>query len=178
MATQSEVNHGAADAASVGMPQLDFSTFPNQIFWLIITLAVIYLILSRVALPNISQVLALRANTIANNVAMADEMRKKASDAEKAYEKALQDARTEAARISADMRADIQRKLDKELEKADAQIAEKSQKAAKALSDIRDATRQNVREVATATTHEIVLAMGDKSDKKSISNAVEKQMKE
>jgi F-type H+-transporting ATPase subunit b len=31
----------------------DFSTFPNQIFWLVVTLVVIYLILSRVALPRI-----------------------------------------------------------------------------------------------------------------------------
>ena len=48
-----DAGHGAADAAhgSSGMPQLDFSTYGNQIFWLLVTLVVIYLILSRVALP-------------------------------------------------------------------------------------------------------------------------------
>jgi hypothetical protein len=30
-----------------GMPQLDFSTFPNQIFWLVVTLIAIYFILTR-----------------------------------------------------------------------------------------------------------------------------------
>ncbi|MBT6506768.1 MAG: F0F1 ATP synthase subunit B', partial [Marinovum sp.] len=40
----------AADASAPGMPQLDFSTFGNQIFWLVVTLVVIYLILSRIAL--------------------------------------------------------------------------------------------------------------------------------
>ena len=29
--------HGG-EAASGGMPQLDFSTFPNQIFWLVVTI--------------------------------------------------------------------------------------------------------------------------------------------
>ena len=43
------------------MPQLDFSTFPNQIFWLVVTLVVIYLVLSRVALPRIGGILAERA---------------------------------------------------------------------------------------------------------------------
>ena len=43
---------GAASAP--GMPQLDFSTFGNQIFWLLVTLVVIYMILSRVALPRCS----------------------------------------------------------------------------------------------------------------------------
>jgi len=32
--------HDAA-ASAPGMPQLDFSTFPNQIFWLVVTLVVI-----------------------------------------------------------------------------------------------------------------------------------------
>ncbi|MEO0692954.1 MAG: F0F1 ATP synthase subunit B', partial [Pseudomonadota bacterium] len=38
-----------AEEAATGLPQLDFSTFPNQIFWLIVTLVAIYLILNRVA---------------------------------------------------------------------------------------------------------------------------------
>jgi F-type H+-transporting ATPase subunit b len=37
----------AAHAAAPGMPQLDFSTFPNQIFWLVVTLVAIYFILSK-----------------------------------------------------------------------------------------------------------------------------------
>ena len=41
------------DAGGAGMPQLDFSTFPNQIFWLVVTLLVIYFVLSRVALPRL-----------------------------------------------------------------------------------------------------------------------------
>ena len=49
--------HGA-EAAGPGMPQLDVSSFPNQIFWLIVTLGVIYFVLSRFALPRIGAVLA------------------------------------------------------------------------------------------------------------------------
>src|SRR3989338_7675403 len=43
----------AHETAKAGMPQLDFSTFPNQIFWLVVTLLVIYFVLSRIALPRI-----------------------------------------------------------------------------------------------------------------------------
>ncbi|MGJ8610818.1 MAG: F0F1 ATP synthase subunit B', partial [Octadecabacter sp.] len=32
----------AEHASTPGMPQLDLGTFPNQIFWLVITLIVIY----------------------------------------------------------------------------------------------------------------------------------------
>ena len=57
--------HGMADAAghaaeSAGMPQLDFSTYSNQIFWLVLTLIAIYLILVKVALPRVAAVLSER----------------------------------------------------------------------------------------------------------------------
>ena len=55
----SEATSHAADAAASapGMPQLDFSNWGNQIFWLLVTLVVIYFVLSRIALPRIAAVL-------------------------------------------------------------------------------------------------------------------------
>ncbi len=80
MATETiAAEHGAEAAASPGMPQLDFSSFPNQIFWLVVTLVVIFLVLSRIALPRISSVLAERASTITNDIAAAEEFRQKSS---------------------------------------------------------------------------------------------------
>jgi F-type H+-transporting ATPase subunit b len=45
-------------ASGPGMPQLDFTTFSNQIFWLVVTMVVLYFVMSRVALPRIAAVLA------------------------------------------------------------------------------------------------------------------------
>ena len=89
---------GLADATGVaehgasapGMPQLNFDHWGNQIFWLIIALAAIYFILSRVALPRIGAVLAERAGTITNDIAAAEDLKQKARDAEAAYDKALE----------------------------------------------------------------------------------------
>ena len=76
MATQTtDAGQAAGGAAKVGMPQLDFSTFSNQIFWLVITLVVIYFILSRIALPRIGGALADRAGTITNDLAEAEDLR-------------------------------------------------------------------------------------------------------
>ena len=61
MATKTQELSDAAVEAGPGMPQLDFSTFSNQIFWLVVTLVVIYFILSRIALPRIGGALADRA---------------------------------------------------------------------------------------------------------------------
>ena len=61
---------GAADhaASAPGMPQLDFSTFGNQIFWLLVVLAVIYWVLSRIALPRIGGVISDRQGAITGDL--------------------------------------------------------------------------------------------------------------
>ena len=162
---------------AAGMPQLDFSTFPNQIFWLVVTLVVIYLILSRVALPRIGSVLAERSGTITNDISAADELNQKAKAAEAAYEKALADARTEAARIVAVTKAEIQAGLKVELDRADAQIAAKTAESEKAIMAIRDSAVENVSAVAKDTAGALVAALGGASDAAEVAAAVANRMK-
>jgi F-type H+-transporting ATPase subunit b len=50
------------------MPQLDFTTFLPQLFWLFISLSVLYLMLSKIALPRISDVIEERKDTITDDL--------------------------------------------------------------------------------------------------------------
>ena len=159
------------------MPQLDFSTFPNQIFWLVVTLLVIYFILSRVALPRIGAVLAERQGTITNDIAAAEELKQRAQEAEAAYDKALVDARGEAAKIVADAKADIQADLDVQMQKADAQIDAQTAESEKAIAEINAGAADAVKAVAKDTAKEIVAAMGGKADAKTITAAITAAMK-
>ena len=171
MATETQTaDHGGE--AAVGMPQLDFSTFSNQIFWLVLTLIVIYFVLSRVALPRIGAVLAERQGTISNDIAAAEELKLKAVEAEAAYNQALADARVEANNIVAEARKEIQADLDVAIAKADSEIAAKAAESEKAISAIRATALDSVKEVAKDTAKEIVAAMGGKADAKAITAAV------
>jgi F-type H+-transporting ATPase subunit b len=174
MATETQ---SAAEASAPGMPQLDITTFGNQIFWLLVALVAIYLVLSRVALPRIAAILAERRGTITNDIAAAEDLKAKAEEAEAAYDKALADARAEAQRISADTKATIQADLDVAIAKADAEIAAKSAESEKAIAEIRDGAMEAVREVAKDTAKEIVAMMGGKADARSITAAVTARMK-
>ena len=170
--TATDVAHGAGEAAKAGMPQLDFSTFPNQIFWLLVTLIVIYFVLSRVALPRSGSVLAERKGTITNDLAAAEELKQKAVGAEKAYNDALVSARIEAGKIVAAAKADIQKDLDKALAKADAEIAAKAAESEKHIAEIRAGAMEAVTEVAKDTAKELVAALGGKADAKAVTAAV------
>jgi F-type H+-transporting ATPase subunit b len=173
MATESA---GEAEAA-VGMPQLDFSTWPNQIFWLLVTLVVIYFVLSKVALPRIGAVLADRKSTITNDLAAAEELKQKAVAAEKAYHDALANARTEAAKIVAQAKAEIQKDLDAATAKADAEIAAKAAESEKTIAAIRDGAAAAVAEVARDTAAELVAALGGSADAKAVAAAVTARLK-
>ena len=97
------VDHGAE--AATGMPQLDFTTYPNLIFWLVVAIVATYLILTRVALPRIGTVLAERSDAISNDLEMAALHKRRAEEAEAAYNAALAQAREEAHKIAAENRA-------------------------------------------------------------------------
>jgi F-type H+-transporting ATPase subunit b len=167
----------ATEAATPGMPQLDFSTFGNQIFWLVVTLVVIYLILSRVALPRIAGVLAERSGTISNDLAAAEELKANAVAAEEAYNQALSDARAEAAKIVASTKADMNVELDAAIAKADAEISQKTAESEKVISEIRATALESVEEVAKSTAMALVSALGGKEDAKTIDAAVSNEMK-
>lgn len=167
----------AGEVAPAGMPQLDPSSFPNQIFWLVVTLVVIYLILSRVALPRIGSVLAERAGTVTNDLAAAEDLKARAVAAEAAYDKALADARSEAARIINAAKADMQAELAAELRKADAEIAALTAESERGLADIRDSAMASVSEVARATAREIVDAFGQGADAAVVDAAVDARIK-
>ena len=165
----------ANDAA--GMPQLEFATFPNQIFWLVVTMVVIYMILSRVALPRIGSILAERSGTITADIDAAETYRRQAAEAEAAYNKALDDARTQAHKIVEQMRNEIQADLDLALKKADAEIAARTAESERRIAEIRDSANEAVEEVARDTAKEIVALFGVKAGEGAVADAVAAQVK-
>jgi F-type H+-transporting ATPase subunit b len=156
--TMATETHGAAE--QVAMPQLDFATFPNQIFWLLVTLVVIYFVLSKVALPRISSVLAERSGTIMNDISAAEELKLKAKDAENAYNQALAEAKAEAQRISGEANVAIQADLDVAL-----------------ANEIRENAADSVKVVAKDTAKELIAAFGGKADAKTLTAAINARLK-
>ena len=107
----SSVAHGETETTT-GLPQLDLSTFANQIFWLVVAMVVLYWVVAKIALPRIGAVLSDRQGAMTGDLMAAEEFKLKAKEAEAAYDKALADARAEANKIVAANRAEMQAELD------------------------------------------------------------------
>jgi F-type H+-transporting ATPase subunit b len=174
--------HAAADAANggaPGMPQLDFSTFPNQIFWLIVTLVAIYLILDKVALPRIAAVLAERQGTLTNDLAAAEDLKRKAAEAEEAYNRALAEARAESQRIADAARAEIQAELAQATARADEQISAKTAESERRIGEIQASATRSVEEVARDVAADVVAAVlpGQSVDAGDVARVIAARMK-
>ena len=169
----------AAEAAqhAVGMPQLDTQYFGNLIFWLLVTLALLYWVLSKIALPRIAGVISDRQAFITGDLMQAEECKKKAKEAEAAYGQALSDARAEANKIIAAQKADIQKDLDAAIAKADAEISARSVESEKRIGAIRDSATADARSVAREVTAELVRTFGGKADDSAIDAAVDARLK-
>ena len=129
------------------MPQLDVSTFSSQIFWLIICFGTLYYLLSRRALPRVSEVLEARQDRIAADLDQAQRLRREAEAALATYEKAMGQAQDEAQALlaevhnrlqgeAAERQAELDRQLAGQLAEAEARIAAARERA---LAEIEDA---------------------------------------
>ena len=177
MAEPTDQAQGAAEGAS-GMPQLDFSTFPNQIFWLIVAMLVLHYIVSKIAIPRIRGAMEDRDQVVASDLETAASLRAQAEEAEKAYEKALADARSEAQRIAQETRAEIQKELDAATAKANAEIAARQKESEDRIAEIRARATRDVEEVAGDVGQAIIAAlMPDAADEAAVKAAVSQQVK-
>ena len=81
------------------MPQLNLHDFAPQVVWLVITFVVLYLVMSKLAIPTISDTLEKRQGKIQSDLDAAEKASEDTRALVAAYEKRLADAREEARRL-------------------------------------------------------------------------------
>lgn len=155
MATTQGAEHTVEAAEAGGLPQLNFDTWPTQIFWLVVTFAALYFILNRLALPKIAETLQARQEQIAGDLDLAAEFEQKAKEAEAAYHAALNEARGEARKIADKTQDEIKARLATATAEADARIAARADESAVRI----DAIRQDARTQATRVAEETAAAL-------------------
>jgi F-type H+-transporting ATPase subunit b len=128
------------------VPQLDVSTFASQIFWLLICFSILYYLLSRRALPRVSEILEARQDRIAADLDQAQRLRRDAEVALAAYEEAMAKAQDRAQSLLAEAQsrlqaeaaarqAELDQRLAKQLAEAEAGIAAARDRALAELED-------------------------------------------
>ena len=154
MATAPEGTEQAA-----GIPQLDFATFPNQIFWLVVTLVVLYLVTKRVIIPNVGGIMEKRKARMEDDLAQAEQKNAMAEELARETAAIIAEAEAEANRIAAGAREEIRAFNDQTMNEVAARIASRSKEAELRIAEIRASAPSSIAAISNEATAEIVNAI-------------------
>ena len=129
------------------MPQLDFSTFLPQIFWLFLSLSFLYIVLSRYALPRVSDVIEERKDIIAQDIDSAKEYSEESEKAIEELNLKLSEAKTSSQNLINKSIQDIKedseikkssliKEINNQISEAEGEIKEKKETALAEISSI------------------------------------------
>lgn len=170
----------ALAAEEGGLPQISqVDTYASQIFWLFVTFGLLYIVMSRVALPRIGDVIEERRDKIDDDLMRAETIRSEAEDVLAEYEKALSVAREEALGIQQKTSDEVKAKMDERHEAFSQELAERTREAEERIAGAKNEALKDLASVASetaaATTDKLV---GFTPDSKAVDKAVQAEMKE
>jgi F-type H+-transporting ATPase subunit b len=151
--TAADAGHGKGASK---FPPFDSSTFAPQLVWLAISFGLLYLLMSRIALPKVASVLAERRERIQRDLGEAERLKEQTDAALAAYEKSLSDARGRAQGLAKDMRDRMSTAMEQERRKADEANAAKLAATETQIAETKARALASVDQLAADTAAAIV----------------------
>lgn len=139
-----------------GIPQLEFSSFPNQILWLVVFLLAIFIVVRMIALPRIGQIVSQREKRIKTDLEDARKLNEKIEGLENSIEETLAEAKRFSEGKAAETRNEILEMQNKALEEAEVTVKAEVAEAEKRIEAIQDEALTNIRAIANEAAVEIV----------------------
>ena len=151
----------SAKADGAGLPQLDISTWPSQLFWLVVLFTTGYIIMAKFVTPRIGTVLEERRAKLDNDIGKARVASEDAARIRAEYEADLDAARSAAAEIAKQATAEAAKKAEVGDSKIAKKLAEKVTKAEGKLASARNDALVNLNDVAAEAALSAVAKLAD-----------------
>ena len=164
----------AFSAESGGMPQLNPGFWVSQIFWLTLTFGILYVVLSKLILPKISNNLESRKSQILENIEAAEKQREDSEAKLKEYEEIISKSKLEAKNIFSQSREKVLKDINAKKEVLDKQIDEEISKAEQEINSLRENAPNKINTIAIETSSELIQKLiGAEVNNSSISAIVD-----
>ncbi len=142
-------NAFSASKDKEGMPQLDVSTYPSLIFWLILTFGFTFLVLKFFITPKLSEILNQRKERISADLFSAKSAREEAENSKISQEKSISSAKNKANKIVKDAIEKTKLKLQETEKKAKERLTKNLLDAEKNISDAKNKSLKNITLIST-----------------------------
>ncbi len=161
-------------AESGGMPQLNTKFWFSQIFWLILTFGILFVVLSKLILPKISKNLEIRKSQILENIETAEKQRQESENKIKEYEKIVLESKIEAKNYFNKAREKVLKDIDKKRKILEINVNEEISKVEKEIAELKNKSSETINKIAIETSSDIVKELiGIQVNNSSISATVE-----
>ena len=161
-------------AESGGMPQLNPEFWVSQIFWLTITFGILYVALSKLILPKISDNLESRKSQILENIEAAEKQRQNSEEKLKEYEEIVSKSKMEAKNIFNQAREKALKDISAKKDVLDKQIDDEIGKAEQEIKELQKGAADKINKIAIETSSELIQKLiGAEVNNSSISAIVD-----
>jgi F-type H+-transporting ATPase subunit b len=151
-----EEHAGEVEHEQTVFPPFNPETFASQLLWLAITFGALYLIISRIAIPQIGGILESRRTRIEGDLKEAERLRVETERAAAAYEEALAEARANAHAIAEETRQGIRTDIEGKRAKIESDLSAKVAEAEAGIAATKSAALSNVEQIAAETAAALV----------------------
>ena len=166
-------NAAKADAGKVGLPQLDFNTYPSLIFWSVISLIIGYLLMKYLVTPNIKSILNSRETSIQNDLVKAKTSNQESEKIKQSIIKNQEDIKSKSQKIISDAILESKQSIEKKEKEISAKLELKVSEAEKKIIDTQNTVINDVINVAEEITADVVKKFTDiKYDKSNVKKAI------
>ena len=145
-----------SDNNAVGMPQLDFSTFPNQIFWLVVFCVILFAIVKLFIIPRMEDIFANRRKIIDGNIAKAEEIRIRVSEIEKQIEEEIGKAKAQCDDIMNTSAGNVKEQMAIALEDSKIATSQLINEAEGRLKKLKDGSEAAIKKISEELANEII----------------------
>ena len=161
-------------AESGGMPQLNPEFWISQIFWLTLTFGILYIVLSKLILPKISDNLESRKSQILENIEAAEKQRQNSEEKLKEYEEIVSKSKMEAKNIFNQAREKALKDISAKKDVLDKQIDDEIGKAEQEIKELQKSAPDKINKIAIETSSELIQKLiGAEVNNSSISAIVD-----
>ena len=166
----------AQSAESGGMPQLNPEFWISQVFWLVLTFGILYVVLSKLVLPKISDNLETRKSQILENIEAAEKQREESEDKIKQFEKIILESKIEAKNYFNDRRQKILENINKKRIVLEKDIDDEISAVEEEINKLKNTSDEKITKIAIETSSDLINQLiGEEVNNSSISAIVEDQ---
>tara|TARA_B100000965_G_scaffold132080_1_gene110082 strand:- start:415 stop:1005 length:591 start_codon:yes stop_codon:yes gene_type:complete len=168
----------AQSAESGGMPQLNPEFWVSQIVWLILTFGILYIVLSKLILPKISNNLESRKSQILENIETAETQREESEKKLKEFEKIIIESKIEAKNYFNEARQKILDDINNKRAALEKDIDEEINAVEQEINNLKISSSEKINNIASETSSELIKQLiGEEANHSSIAAIVEEQSK-